>query len=345
MSARRPEAFPVETPPPVKEAPRRAPRAMAAPKIEFEPEDAAQDALPLPAPPPRRRWRLGTLLAAALAGLVSLYAGLAATRLIEDLFQRSAAFGWIALALAGLAAAAALAIIAREVWGLARLSRIQGIQEDAARALGANDAAAAQRAIQSLKRLYAGRRDVAWGLSAVAEHEAAIMDAADRIRLADRDLLTPLDAESHRVIARAARRIALLTTITPAAALDIVFVAAQNLRMVRELATLYGGRPSTLATLRLARMALSHLAVAGGLALSDSLVQHLLGKGLVGRLSARFGEGAVNGILTARIGLAARDVCRPFPQDPAARETLAALVREVLSFDGKEEPDASRPAE
>jgi putative membrane protein len=79
-------------------------------------------------------------------------------------------------------------------------------------------------------------------------------------------------------------------------------------------------------------MVLSHLAVTGGLALSDSLMQHLLGKGLVGRLSARFGEGAVNGILTSRIGLAACAVCRPVPQDAERRETLASLLRELVSL-------------
>ena len=60
-------------------------------------------------------------------------------------------------------------------------------------------------------------------------------------------------------------------------------------------------------------MVLSHLAVTGGIALTDSLTQHVLGRGLLGRLSARFGEGAVNGIMTARIGLAALDMCRPLP--------------------------------
>jgi putative membrane protein len=340
MTTRQPQAFPLEIPAPVKET-RRAPRAV--PKIEFEAQEPVQELAPVP-PPPRRRWRLGMVLASALAGLVALYAGLETTRLIEDLFQRSAAFGWIGLALAALAGVATLAIVLREIWGLARLARIESIQEDAARAVTANDAASSKRAIDALKRLYAGRRDVAWGLSAIAEHESAIMDPADRIRLADRDLLASLDLESHRAIARAARRIALLTTITPAAALDILFVAAQNLRMIREIATLYGGRPSTLATIRLARMAVGHLAVAGGLALSDSLLQHLLGKGLVGRLSARFGEGAVNGILTARIGLAARQVCRPIPQDPEKREPLANLVRELLSFEVKEVADESRPA-
>ena len=164
------------------------------------------------------------------------------------------------------------------------------------------------------------------------------MDESDRLRLVERYLVAPRDEDAHRIIARAARRVTLITTVTPVAALDIAFVAVQNLRMVRELASLYGGRPSTLATLRLMRMVMSHLAVTGGLALSDSLLQHVVGKGLIGRLSSRFGEGAVNGILTARIGLAARDVCRPIPQDAGAKETLGSLLRELVSLDREAKP-------
>src|SRR4029079_16538335 len=148
------------------------------------------------------------------------------------------------------------------------------------------------------------------------------------------------DDEAHRLIARRSRRVTMLTAVTPAAALDILFVAAQNLRRLREIATLYGGRPSVLATLRLARMVIGHLAVTGGLALSDSVIQHIVGKGLIGRLSARFGEGAVNGILTARIRLAAVDVCRPIPQEAEAKEKLTGLVRELLSFTREGKSDA-----
>ncbi len=166
------------------------------------------------------------------------------------------------------------------------------------------------------------------------------MDPKDRIRLLDRLVIRPLDEEFHRIIARRARRVTLLTTVTPAAALDIVFVAAQNLRMLRELAELYGGRPSTLSTLKLARMVVAHLAVTGGLALSDNLIQHLVGKGLLGRLSARFGEGAVNGILTSRIGLAARDICRPVPEAESTKETLGSLLRELVTLNEGKEPGA-----
>jgi putative membrane protein len=274
-----------------------------------------------------------SLFFSALLGLVLLWLGLSVSELIEQLFIRSPALGYLGLGLAGLAALAALSIIFREIWGLMRLNRIEHIQSDAARAINHDDPDAAKRAFAGLRSLYAGRHDAALGLRLMAEHAADIMDPADRIRLADRDLVSRFDEDAHRIIARAARRVTMLTTITPAAALDILFVAAQNLRMLREIATLYGGRPSLLATMRLARMVIAHLALTGGLALSDNLVQHVLGKGLVGRLSARFGEGAVNGILTSRIGLAARDVCRPIPQESEAKETLSSLLRELVTFD------------
>jgi putative membrane protein len=312
-------------------------RTIPASQISFAPDTSKGELVvvpPAPLPAPKRmRWSL--ILIAALAGLAAIWAGLSIVQLIEDLFARSQTFGWIGVALAGIAGLAAFALVVREIWGLMRLNRIEHIQADAAHALNHDDAAAAERTVTALKNLYADRHDAAWGLAELAEHASAVMDPADRIRLTDRDLVSGFDEEAHRIVARAARRVTMLTAVTPAAALDILFVAAQNLRMLREIATLYGGRPSFLSTLKLARMVVSHLAVAGGLAMSDSLIQHVIGKGLIGRLSARLGEGAVNGILTARIGLAARDVCRPIPQPPEARETLSALIREIVSLGDK----------
>jgi putative membrane protein len=332
--AREPKAFVIDEPhkdeKDDKEPSRRKPRAITG--ITIEPDEIDTPVVVAPATlPASRRWRWGSLLAAALFTLVSLWASLAVTRLIEEFFARSEVLGWVALGAAGLAALAALAIILREIWAMARLRRIEHIQIDAAHAINTDDLTSARRAVSGLMRLYAGRGDSQLGLRTMKEHESDIMDGRDRMKLAERYLVAPRDDEAHRIIARAARRITLLTTVTPNAALDMLFVAAVNLRMMREVASLYGGRPTALSTIRLVRMVLGHLAVAGGLALSDTLMQHVVGKGLLGKLSARFGEGAVNGILTARIGLAARDVCRPVPQEPSAKETLGSLMRELVS--------------
>lgn len=290
----------------------------------------------VPHPPRRTRWL--AVLVSALFALFSMWASLAIVQLVESFFARNIWLGWTAFGLAALAGFAALAIITREIVGLMRLSRIEHLQEKAARAINLNERNAGRETCEALASLYAGRPELALGLKQFASHADDIIDPRDRIHLAERLLIEPLDEEAHKIVARRARRVTLLTTVTPIAALDIVFVAAQNLSMLREIATLYGGKPSTLSTLKLARMVATHLAVTGGLALSDNLIQHVVGKGLLGRLSARFGEGAVNGILTSRIGLAACNVCRPVPSEASARETLGGLLREVLTFGDKANP-------
>jgi putative membrane protein len=320
--------------PAARSRPPRAPRTLPAERIEWQAEDVtagpAAPARPAAQPAGRRRW--GTLFFAALSAFLALAVGQWAYRLIEDLFARAAWLGWTASGLLALAGLAALAIALREALALARLGTLERLQADAAHAIAADDGEAAGRVLAGLKRIYAGRADAAWGLARLTEHEGDIIDAGDRIRMAERDLVAPLDEEARRVIARAARRVTLLTTVAPHAALDIVFVATLNLKMLRELAGLYGGRPGTLGTARLARMVLGHLAVTGGLALSDTLIQQVVGRGLAGRLSARLGEGAVNGILTARIGRAALDLTRPLPFVASRPPTLTDLMREVANL-------------
>ena len=307
-------------------------------KIEFAAEEPEQELATIPVPPEQRlsrRPRWGFIFISALATLFTLWLGLSVVQVVESFFTQSLFMGYIALTVASVAGIAALSIILRELRGLLSLRRIEHLQLQASHALNQDDAPSANAAVEGLKNLYANRPDAAWNLKNLNLHAEDIMDPRDRVRLAERYLVDPLDEATHRIIAKRARRVTLLTTVTPAAALDILFVGAQNLSMLREIASLYGGRPSTLATLKLARMVVTHLAVAGGLALSDNFLHLFVGKGLLGRLSARFGEGAVNGILTARIGLAAREVCRPIPQEQSKREKLSTIVKELANFSNK----------
>ncbi len=304
-------------------------------KIEFAAEEPEQELATIPVPPEQRafsRPRWGFILISALATLFALWLGLSVAQIVESFFLKSVFMGYLALTVAGVAGFATLAIVFREILGLLRLRRIEHLQLSASHAINQDDAASAEIAISGLKGLYAKRPDATWNLNNLNLHAQDIMDPRDRVRLAERYLVDPLDEAAHRIIAKRARRVTLLTTVTPAAALDVLFVGAQNLSMLREIASLYGGRPSMLATFRLARMVITHLAVAGGLALSDNFIHLFVGKGILGRLSARFGEGAVNGILTARIGLAAREVCRPIPQEQSKREKLSSLVKELANF-------------
>ena len=106
--------------------------------------------------------------------------------------------------------------------------------------------------------------------------------------------------------------------------------------MIRRLAELYGGRPGMLGLVRLVRQIVTHLAVTGGIAAGDSLIQQVLGHGVAAKLSARLGEGVLNGLLTARLGLAAIEVARPLPFAALPKPALSDIAGDLLRR--REEP-------
>ena len=279
-----------------------------------------------------RGLRWGSILLAAVGGLIALLAALSLHDWVRALLARQDWIGWAAVGLLGLAVFALVMIILREAAGLARLGRLDRIRHEADSAARDGDKALAVDVTHRLKRFYRGRKDVTWGLARLAEHESDIMDAAELLRLTERTLVAPLDAPARAIVAASAKRVSVVTAVSPGALIDMLFVAGENLRMLRRLATLYGARPHMLSLLKLARMVVTHIVLTGGIALGDDVIQQLLGHGLTAKLSARLGEGLFNGALTTRIGIAAIDVCRPLPYIEVPRPRFRELVAEVAGL-------------
>jgi putative membrane protein len=168
-------------------------------------------------------------------------------------------------------------------------------------------------------------------LARIEESRHDARDPGDLFRLVDRHLLEPLDGEARRIVASAARRTGTVSAISPSAVLTVAWVLVENLRLLRTLAGLYGGRPGVFATAKLARMVFTHIVATGGVALTDDLFGQFLGQDLLRRLSARLGEGVFNAALTARIGAAAIGLIRPLPWLEAppvrARDFVAEIMR------------------
>lgn len=295
--------------------------------IVIEPEEDAV----LPPEVRRRRPPWGKILALALGGLASLGLGLAVDALIADLFSRAEWLGWVGLGLAAVAAVALVALVGREVAAVLRLKRIDGLRAAAAEAARLDDRRRAEAVAADLAALFRSRPETARGRAAMQAHLAEIIDGRDLLVLAEREILAPLDVRAQALVVASARRVSLVTALSPRALVDLLYVVAEAAALVRRIAALYGGRPGTLGFLTLMRAVIGHLAVTGGMAAGDSLLNEVVGRSLASRISARLGEGVVNGLMTSRVGLAAIDVCRPLPFLALARPTVSDVAGKALN--------------
>ncbi len=342
----------------------RTPRAPRAFKIDDAAEDDAADDVfagagattsrrgalaasrPLTANDLNRGVRWGSILLSAAAALASLAAGLWFTRFVSVALERQDWVGWVAFTLLMVIALAGTVILIRELIGFRRLARLSKLRKTVKEAVAASDVAREKSAVAMLAQHYRGRSDMTWGLARLADHKSDVLAPGELLRLADRELLSPLDTEARRVILKAAKRVATVTALSPIMWIAMGFVLVENVRLFRTLAGLYGGRPGIFGALRLARLVVTHIIATGGVAMTDDLLGQFLGQDVLRRLSRRLGEGAFNGALTARLGVAAVEVTRPLPfldaEPLRVREIFSELFKSLRG--GDKDPGSAAPA-
>ncbi|MGP1355705.1 YcjF family protein, partial [Roseicyclus sp.] len=256
---------------------------------------------------------------------------IAAWDFVTGLLAANPVLGWIATGLIAAVLLTLLLISFRELAAFARLGRLDTLHREAEAALSSDDLAAARRVTDRLSELYAGRPELRLGREELARHRDESFHAGGLTALAEARLLAPLDAAAAREVEAAARQVATITALVPLAFADVIGALTANLRMIRRIAEIYGGRSGTLGAWRLTRAVMTHLVATGAVAVGDDLISSVAGGSVLSRVSRRFGEGVVNGALTARVGVAAMEVCRPLPFGKGRRPSVTTLVRRALT--------------
>lgn len=300
----------------------------APPVVDAEPaQNAAMQRATRAAGKPKGR--LSRLFWGAIFGLLGLAVSLAAWDFVNGLLARNIWLGRAAVALMAVVVFVLIVAILRELIGFSRLRVLDRLRAEAATARSA-DRATALKTLNKLDQLYKGRPELRWAREGVKSQQVGLLDADSLIDMAEQQLIAPLDALARLEVEAASRQVAAATAILPLALLDVVVALSSNVSMIRRIAEIYGGRAGVLGSWRLLKGVAAHLVATGAVAIGDDMIGSLAGGGALSKVSRRFGEGVINGTLTARVGVAAMEICRPMPFAALKKPKASAIVKSAL---------------
>ena len=207
-----------------------------------------------------KRWSPARWFWLSLASFVSGVLVVEAVDFVQGMFARDRVLGTIFSVLLGMTLASALCWVLVET---RRIRRLRAVEPLRAEGLRLSRSESYEGALPWIDRAAAALGDDGSRKALVEKARDRILDThtdASALLIFHDTVLAPLDQQAYAAIARAARGAALGVSVSPIALLDAALVLWRSVRMVREIAEIYGLRP--------------------GLAGSMVLLRHLLTSGL-----------------------------------------------------------------
>ncbi|MDR3516162.1 MAG: TIGR01620 family protein [Azospirillaceae bacterium] len=303
----------------------------AAQPLVFDGDDAAAADVATPPPPsPGRRWAVrGVVGGGVLLVLTAL--GFDVADLLARAFATSIALGTAAAVVTAGAAIGLVVLLADEVRSLARLRTMDRLRDVGALAMNSAGGRVGRDYAAAITGLYRDRGDVATALERWRGSVGDAHDDRELVMLIDRVVLADLDRRAEALVLRAARDAAIASMLSPAAVIDVAVMLWRTVRVIRQIAALYGVRPGYIGSVRLFRHMMGNLAVAGLAETGHHMAIEALGGTLAAAVSTKVGQALLNGLLTARIGIAAMHQCRPLAFNADNRPSLAGIRRALLT--------------
>lgn len=140
-----------------------------------------------------------------------------------------------------------------------------------------------------------------------------------------------LDRQARYEIGRSAAESTMMIAVSPLALVDMAFIAWRNLRLINRIAALYGIELGYFSRLRLFRLVMLNIAFAGASELVREIGMDWVSQDLASRFSARAAQGIGAGLLTARLGIKAMELCRPLPWLEDDKPRLGDFRRDLIA--------------
>jgi len=250
--------------------------------------------------------------ALVLAGFVVLAIGLAALQtgnFVAAEFARSRTLGVLTLLVAVSGFGLILYGIGRELLALRRLHAVDRLRRD----LAGGDAQAMAAAARHWLSLVDGRVEGTERLRAALD---ALNDPDAILPLLRAGVEAPLRARADALGRRAAFQVVAGMAATPAPSLVVLLISWRGIRLIRQIASLHGLRPSLLGTLGLLRRtAMAAGTTAATEAAVNTAAHALLSTPMLAHVAGEMAGGAVAARRMLVLGRAACVACTPLPPE------------------------------
>ena len=263
-------------------------------------------------------------VAAAATGigiLVAVVLGIDMVQFIDGAFAHGTALGVVAAAAVGAGCGGVGYWLVAELRGLLRLRSVERLR----RLIPSAVSSELKREIGTAAAIVA--RDPLG--EAVGRYRAVLEPhhtGRDALELFSRFVLAPADQLAEAAIRRAATQAFAINAVSPTALLDTLLFAARAMRLIREIAEIYGQRPGVAGTAHLLRRLVSGAGLVGAVDLVGGILVQQLGGAVIERLSASAAESAYAAQKMARLGILAMAQCRPIDFEPGQIPSLRRLV-------------------
>jgi putative membrane protein len=280
----------------------------------------------LPSPPAVRSRSPVAAAATGIGVLVAAVVGIDLIQFIDGAFAHGTTLGVTAAVAVAAGCGGAGYWLTMELRGLLRLRSAERLR----RLIPSAVSSELKQEINAAAAIVA--RDPLLG-EAVSRYRAVLEPhhaGRDALELFSRFVLAPADQLAEAAIRRAATQAFAINAVSPTALLDTLLFAARAMRLIREIAEIYGQRPGLAGTVHLLRRLIGGAGLVGAVDLVGGVLVQQLGGAVFERLSASAAESAYAAQKMARLGILAMALCRPVDFEPGQIPSLRRLVSGLL---------------
>ncbi|MGF1750379.1 MULTISPECIES: YcjF family protein [Vibrio] len=273
----------------------------------------------------KKGWVATTLLVA--------FAGLVGWQAVDNVITAANTGDWLSLGWSGLITAIAtlgIGALGKELYKLRKLKDHFSVQEQAEKLIDSDGVGQGEKFCQQLAEEAGIQAEHPsydrWKNSVHSAHSDA-----EVLNMYQSMVLKEQDKQALTTVSKLSGEAALLVALSPLAIADMLLIAWRNFKMIDKLSEVYGVELGYWSRLKLFKLVLVNIALAGATELAIESSADILSLNLAEKLSARAGQGLGVGLITARLGLKTISLMRPIPFPVEEKPKLGSIRKSVMA--------------